>query len=63
MRYMELMRRINLTDLELAAKLCVGRMTAYRWNRARVVPTLYMRRALARLGGVKPDDVTWERTR
>ena len=60
MRYDELMRRIGMSDADLAAKLFVGRMTAYRWNRCKKTPTRHMQRALAKLAGLKPDEVDWE---
>ena len=56
------MKRIGLSDADLAKRLFVGRMTAYRWNHGLKVPTPHMRHALAKLGGIPVADVVWKRT-
>lgn len=61
--FRDLMRTIGLSDVELARRLMVGRATAYRWNKGKKVPSSrVMRKAVAKLGGVKMEDVTWTRT-
>ena len=58
----ELIVGLGLTDEALGHHLCVSGSTVYRWRKGRKVPTPSIRKALCKLAGVSPADVTWERT-
>ena len=62
MTFRKLMESIGLNDAELSKRLCIGRQTAWRWNRNLKVPSSkVMRKALTKLAGVRMEEVSWSK--
>lgn len=54
-----LIARTEMSDHELAARLCVHQRSVYRWRLGQATPIPSLRRRLASIARVSVDDVDW----